>query len=210
VTIRLVAIDEHVLVRMGLARILASSPDIAMVGEAGSHAEAMRVVPTLRPDVVTVGLNLPDNDGITTGMALREQVPDLGVVVLTVVVADPPLLRAMDAGLSAYVSKSATVPEVLAAVRHAAVAPHSFNAPGLAAVLRRAGQQPNLLSHRELEVLARMRDGSTLPAIAAELQVSLATVKTYVARLYTKLKVNNRAQALVVAANMGLLTDEAA
>lgn len=209
-TIRLVAVDEHVLVRMGLARIVASAPDIAMVGEAGSHADALRVVSSLRPDVVTIGLNLPDGDGIATGVALRGQLPDLGVVLLTVVVADAPLLRAMDAGLSAYVSKSATVPEVLAAVRHAAAAPHSFNAPGLAAVLRRVGQQPHLLSHRELEVLARMRDGSTLPMIAAELQVSLATVKTYVARLYTKLKVNNRAQALVVAASMGLLTDDAA
>ncbi|HKT00818.1 MAG TPA: response regulator transcription factor [Rugosimonospora sp.] len=209
-TIRLVAVDEHVLLRMGLARILAGSPDIVMVGEAGSHAEALEVVPALRPDVVTLGLNLPDTDGIAAGQALRERLPDLGVVLLTVVVADAPVLRAMDAGLSAYVSKSATVPEVLAAIRHAAAAPHGFTAPGLAGVLRRVGQQPSLLSQRELEVLALMRDGSTLPMIATQLEVSLATVKTYVARLYTKLKVNNRAQALIAATNLGLLAADAA
>jgi DNA-binding NarL/FixJ family response regulator len=208
-TITLVAVDEHVLLRMGLARIVAACTDIVLIGEAGSQEEALRTVPHLRPDVVTVGLNLPDGDGVATGLRLREQLPDLGVVLLTVVVADAPLLRAMDAGLSAYINKSAPVPEVLAAIRHAAVAPHSFNAPGLAGVLRRAGH-PSLLSQRELQVLALMRDGRTLPAIAAELHVSLATVKTYVARLYTKLKVRNRAQALVAAASLGLLKDDAA
>jgi DNA-binding NarL/FixJ family response regulator len=208
-TITLVAVDEHVLLRMGLARIVSGSPDIVLIGEAGGHAEAMSVVPRLRPDVITIGLNLPDGDGVATGQQLREQLPDLGVVLLTVVVADAPLLRAMDAGLSGYVNKSAPVPEVLAAIRHAAAAPHAFTAPGLAGVLRRA-DHPSLLSQRELQVLALMRDGRTLPAIAAELQVSLATVKTYVARLYTKLKVRNRAQALVVAASLGLLTDDAA
>jgi DNA-binding NarL/FixJ family response regulator len=208
-TIRLMAVDEHVLLRMGLARIVSASPDIVLIGEAASQAEALRAVPALRPDVVTIALNLPDGDGVVTGTRLREQLPDLGVVLLTVVTGDAVLLRAMEAGLSAYLTKSAPVPEVLAAVRHAAVAPHAFTAPGLAGVLRRAGHT-SLLSHRELQVLALMRDGRTLPAIAAELRVSLATVKTYVARLYTKLKVRNRAQALVAAASLGLLTDDAA
>jgi DNA-binding NarL/FixJ family response regulator len=208
-TIRLMAVDEHVLLRMGLARIVAASPDMTLIGEAASQDEALRAVPQLRPDVVTIGLNLPDGDGVATGARLREQLPDLGVVLLTVVVGDAPLLRAMDAGLSAYISKSAPVPEVLAAIRHAAAAPHAFTAPGLSGVLRRAGH-PSLLSQRELQVLALMRDGRTLPAIAAELDVSLATVKTYVARLYTKLKVRNRAQALLAAASLGLLRDDAA
>src|SRR5690349_10324854 len=125
-TIRLVAIDEHVLLRLGLARIVAATPDIRLVGEAGSHEEALDIVPRLRPDVVTLGLNLPDGDGVAAGVQLRQYLPDLGVVLLTVVVADAPLLRAMEAGLSGYVSKSATVPIVLAAIRHAAAAPHSF------------------------------------------------------------------------------------
>jgi DNA-binding NarL/FixJ family response regulator len=205
-TIRLVAIDEHVLLRMGLARIVAATPDIELAGEAGSGAEAVEVVRAVRPHVVTIGLNLPDTDGVEIGTRLREELPDLGVVLLTMVMSDAPLLRSMAAGLSAFVSKSAEVPVVLAAIRHAAAAPHSFAAPGLAEVLRRQSSQSALLSHRENQVLGLMRDGRTLPAIAAEMHVSLATVKTYVARLYTKLKVNNRAQALMVAANMGLLT----
>jgi DNA-binding NarL/FixJ family response regulator len=205
-TIRLVAIDEHVLLRLGLARIVANTPDIELVGEAGTGAEAVELVRTLRPDVVTIGLNLPDTDGVTAGIRLREDLPNLGVVLLTMVVSDAPLLRSMEAGLSAYVNKAAEVPIVLASIRHAAAAPHSFAAPGLAGVLRRQNTQTNLLSARELQVLGLMRDGRTLPAIADELRVSLATVKTYVARLYTKLKVNNRAQALMVASTMGLLS----
>jgi DNA-binding NarL/FixJ family response regulator len=94
---------------------------------------------------------------------------------------------------------------VLAAIRHAAVAPHSFTAPGLAAALDRRRGQHGLLSQREREVLTLMRDGRSLPNIAQEMRVSEATVKTYVSRLYSNLRVNNRSQALMVAVNRGRL-----
>jgi DNA-binding NarL/FixJ family response regulator len=209
-SIRLVAADEHVLLRMGLARIAAGCADIEMVGEAGTCADAIDIVERLKPDVVTIDLNLPDGDGVATAQRLRQSLPDLGVVLLTVISTDALLFRALEAGISAYLTKSATVPMVLAAIRHASVAPHAFTAPGLAAALSRRSRQSGLLSHREQQVLALMREGATLPAIAAQLSVSTATVKTYVARLYGKLKVKNRAQALMIAANLGLLSDESA
>jgi DNA-binding NarL/FixJ family response regulator len=204
-TIRLVAVDEHVLLRLGLAGVLTGCPDITLVGEAGSAAEAERVVAEVDPTVVTIGLTLPDGDGIATARKLREARPDLGIVLLTATGDDALLYRALDAGLSAYVTKSAPVQTVLAAVRHAAVAPTSFTAPGLQNALARRHSQNGLLSPRERQVLSLMRDGSSLPAIANHLQVSEATVKTYVSRLYSKLRVNNRAQALMVAVNQGLL-----
>jgi DNA-binding NarL/FixJ family response regulator len=204
-SIRLVAVDEHVLLRLGLASVLATSADIVLVGEAASAAEAERVVEETNPSVVTIELNLPDGDGITTAGKLRVARPDLGVVLLTASNDDALLYRALDAGLSAYVTKSSPVATVLAAVRHAAAAPTSFTAPGLQTALNRRHTQGGLLSPRERQVLLLMRDGTSLPTIAAQLQVSEATVKTYVSRLYSKLRVNNRAQALMVAVNQGLL-----
>ncbi|WP_432830325.1 response regulator transcription factor [Dactylosporangium sp. CA-092794] len=204
-TIRLVAVDEHVLLRLGLNRVVATVPDITLVGEAGSAADAERVVAETRADVVTIDASLADTDGITLARRLRAGSPDLGVVLLSAVSDDNLLYRALDAGLSAYVTKAAPVSSVLAAIRHAAVAPHSFTAPGLSSALSRRRGQTGLLSQREQEVLSLMRDGLSLPTIAQRLEVSEATVKTYVSRLYSKLRVNNRSQALMAAVNQGLL-----
>jgi DNA-binding NarL/FixJ family response regulator len=191
-SIRLVAVDEHVLLRLGLAGVLTGSPDITLVGDAGNAADAERVVRETNPTVVTIGLALPDGDGIATARRLRAERPELGIVLLTASADDALLYRA-------------PVATVLAAVRHAAVAPTSFTAPGLQTALARRHSNGGLLSPRERQVLLLMRDGSSLPAIATNLQVSEATVKTYVSRLYSKLRVNNRAQALMVAVNQGLL-----
>src|SRR5438046_2507415 len=204
-TIRLVAVDEHVLLRLGLTRVAASCPDVELVGEAGGAVDALQVIERTDPTVVTVGLNLPDGDGIALAARLREQRPELGIVLLTSVADDALLYRALDAGLSAYMTKSAPVNLVRSAIQHAAVAPTSFTTPGLAAALARRQHQGGLLSRRERQVLALMRDGISLPAIAMQLHVSEATVKTYVSRLYSKLRVNNRSQALMVAVNQGLL-----
>jgi DNA-binding NarL/FixJ family response regulator len=210
-SIRLVAVDEHVLLRLGLASVLAGSSDIALVGEATNAVEAERVVAETNPHVVTLELVLPDGDGITTAGKLRANRPELGIVLLTASNDDALLYRALDAGLSAYVTKSSPVSAVLTALRHAAAAPTSFTAPGLQTALTRRRAQSSLLSPRERQVLLLMRDGTSLPAIATHLQVSEATVKTYVSRLYSKLRVNNRAQALMVAVNQGLLpTSDAA
>lgn len=210
-SIRLVAVDEHVLLRLGLASVAATTPDIVLVGEAASIAQAERVVEETDPSVVTIELTLPDGDGIAAAGKLRTARPELGIVLLTASGDDALLYRALDAGLSAYVTKSAPAATVLAAVRHAATAPASFMAPGLQTALSRRHTHGGLLSPRERQVLLLMRDGTSLPAIATRLEVSEATVKTYVSRLYSKLRVNNRAQALMVAVNQGLLpTSDAA
>jgi DNA-binding NarL/FixJ family response regulator len=204
-SIRLVAVDAHVLLRLGLARVVAGYGDIELVGEAASAAQAESVIVEARPDVVTIDAVLSDADGISTARRLREISPDLGVVMLSAVNDDGLLYRSLDAGLSAYVTKAAPISAVLAAIRHAAVTPHAFTAPGLSSALSRRRGQGGLLSQREREVLSLMRDGLSLPVIAQRLEVSEATVKTYVSRLYSKLRVNNRSQALMAAVNQGLL-----
>ena len=204
-TIRLVAVDEHVLLRLGLARVVATCQDIELVGETSDLVEAAAIIGKTGAGVITIDATLGSGDGIAGAVRLREGFPDLGVVVLSPVEDDALLYRALDANLSAYLTKASQASAVLAAIRHAAVAPQSFTAPGLSAALDRRRGQHGLLSQRESEVLTLMRDGRSLPNIAQELRVSEATVKTYVSRLYSKLRVNNRSQALMVAVNRGLL-----
>lgn len=203
-TIRLVAVDEHVLLRLGLARVVAGCQDIDLVGETDTISEAVEVITKSHATVITIDTSL-GGDGIGAATRLRSHFPELGVVALSPADDDALLYRALDAGMSAYLTKAAPASAVLAAIRHASVAPHSFTAPGLAAALDRRRGQQGLLSQREREVLTLMRDGRSLPNIAAAMQVSEATVKTYVSRLYSKLRVNNRSQALMVAVNRGLL-----
>lgn len=208
--IRLIVVDEHALIRLGLTRLLAGIADIELVGEAGAVAEARALIEETRPTVVMFDTALPDGDGWDLARELRAGDPTLGLVLLSSNGDDAAMTRALDEGLSAFVSKDAPPANVLAAVRHAAQAPRSFNAVGLAAALARRRASVGLLSQRERQVLALMRDGISLPGIADRLAVSEATVKTYVARLYTKLRVNNRSQALMAAVTQGLLDSAAA
>jgi DNA-binding NarL/FixJ family response regulator len=202
---RLVAVDRHTLARLGLAYATADVEDIELVGEAEDAADARRLVAALRPTVVTIDAELPDADGVTLGQELRAAHPGLGVVLLAAH-DNGLLLRALQAGLSAFVTKTAATNEILAAIRHANVAAASFTAPGLAAALT-ARRPTSGLSARESEVLRLLRDGYTAPRIAVTLAVSESTVKTYIGRLYDKLEATNRAQALMAAVRRGLLTD---
>jgi DNA-binding NarL/FixJ family response regulator len=208
--IRLVIVDEHALIRLGLTRLLAGIADIDLVGEAGTVSDAVAVVDETRPTVVMFDAALPDGDGWELARKLRSADPTIGLVLLSSVGDDATMVRALDAGFSAYVAKDGQPGTVLAAVRHAATAPRSFNAVGLASALARRRASTGLLSQRERQVLSLMRDGISLPGIADRLTVSEATVKTYVARLYTKLRVKNRSQALMAAVNQGLLDSRAA
>lgn len=208
--IRLAIVDGHPLTRFGLRELIAQQADIEIVTECGSAAEAPRVIEMTLPDVVTVDVSLPDGDGLRLARDFRDRFDGLGIVVLTARDEDDVLFRALETGASAFVAKSAPVHEVLAAIRHAAVAASSFTATGLAlALARRYDREERLkLSPRETEVLRLLRDGLSIPAIALQMFISQSTAKTYVARLYDKLGVTNRAQALVTAMHYGLIRYE--
>ncbi len=207
-TIRLAIIESQTLVQYGLRELISRHPDIEIVAECGSAAEAPRVVSSALPDVVTVNANLPDGDGLQLARELRDRRTDLGIVVLTSRDEDDVLFRALETGVSAFVAKAAPVEEVLAAIRHSAVAASSFTASGLAVALsrRREASERLALSPREMEVLRLLRDGMSIPGIAAHMYVSYSTAKTYVARLYQKLSAANRAQALMAAVQYGLIS----
>jgi DNA-binding NarL/FixJ family response regulator len=205
--IRLAVIDGHTLTRYGLRELVAQHPDIQLVAECGSAADAQRVLDTAQPDVVTVEVELPDGDGLRLARELRDRYADLGIVVRAAQGQDDVLFRALETGVSAFVGKTAPVEEMLAAIRHAAVAASSFTASGLAVALarRQTAQERLALSPRETEVLGLLGDGLSIPAIAMRMFISQSTAKTYVARLYEKLGAGNRAQALMTAIHFGLI-----
>ena len=207
-TIRLAIVDNHTLVRYGLRELVSLQPDIEVVAECASAAEATRKLSLVQPDVVTLAVSLPDGDGLRLARELRDGRADLGIVILTGRDEDDVLFRALETGASAFVAKSAPIEEVLAAVRHSAVAASSFTASGLATALtrRREAGDRLLLSAREMEVLSLLRDGLSVPAIARQMYISYSTAKTYVARLYQKLGAANRAQALMAAVQYGLVS----
>jgi DNA-binding NarL/FixJ family response regulator len=209
-TIRLAVVESQTLVRYGLRELVSRHPDIEIVAECVSAAEAPEKLGLAHPDVVTLDVNLPDGDGLRLARELRDRRADLGIVILTSRDEDDILFRALETGASAFVTKSAPVEEVLAAIRHSAVAASSFTASGLATALsrRRETAERFVLSTREKEVLRLLRDGLSVPAIAVEMYISYSTAKTYVARVYQKLGAANRTQALMAAVQHGLVTSE--
>jgi DNA-binding NarL/FixJ family response regulator len=204
--IRLAIIDPNTLTRYGLRGLVVHS-DIEIVAECRLAADAQRMLSAVQPDVVVVEVTLPDGNGLQLVRELRDRYADLGIVVLSSQQEDDILFRALETGASAFVLKTAPLEEILAAIRHAAVAASSFVASGLAVALTRLriAHDQLMLSPREREVLGLLHDGLSIPAIAHAMYISQSTAKTYVARLYHKLGAANRAQALMTAMHYGLI-----
>lgn len=200
-------VDDHELIRQGLARAFEREPSMTVVAQAGSVVQALAAFEQHRPQVVVTDLQLPDGTGFDVIRAIRAQNADTGLVMLTMHSGDDQIFTAMEAGASAFVGKDAPSAEVVSAARHAAVSPRTFLCTGLpGAMLRRANDDRPRLSQREQEVLDLLADGLGTAAIAAQLFMSESTAKTHIARIYQKLGATNRAQALVTAMRVGLLT----
>ncbi|RYC05300.1 response regulator transcription factor [Nocardioides zhouii] len=200
-------VDDHELIRQGLARAFERDEDMTVVGQAGSLQEGVAAWESLRPDVVVTDLQLPDGHGLDVVRAIRATSDTTGVVVLTMHAGDDHIFAAMEAGASAFVGKDTRAAEVVSAAKHAAVAPRTFLCAGLSqAVMRRAtSPAPPKLSGREAEVLSLLADGLGTGEIAGSLYMSESTAKTHITHIYQKLGAANRAQALVTAMRMGLL-----
>ena len=200
-------VDDHELIRSGLASVIDLETDLAIVGTAGTVAEALAAVERLAPDVVIADLQLPDGTGLDIVRTVRRTSDRTGLVVLTMHSGDEQIFAAMEAGASGFVGKDAPAQEVVQTVRHAAVSPRSFICSGLAqAVMRRAGAGSARLSDREHDVLLLLADGLGTAAIGERLFMSESTAKSHISRIYQKLGATNRAQALVTAMRIGLLS----
>lgn len=206
-TTRVLLIDDHELIRQGLARAFERDAEMTVVGQAGSVAEGVAAFGELGPDVIVTDLELPDGHGLDVVRHVRTTNDTVGLVVLTMHAGDEQIFAAMEAGASAFVGKDSKASEVVSAARHAVVAPRTFLCSGLsAAMMRRATTPaPPKLSGREEEVLALLADGLGTGEIAGSLYMSESTAKTHITHIYQKLGAANRAQALVAAMRLGLL-----
>jgi DNA-binding NarL/FixJ family response regulator len=204
--IRLLIVDDHPVVRDGLRGMLAGDPDLEVVGEASDGTEALAQVASLRPDVVLMDLRMPGLGGAAAIRALAEQGAEARVLVLTTYDSDSDVVPALEAGATGYLLKDAPREQLVQAIRAAArgeTVLASSVATRLVSQLREPAQ--DVLSERELEVLTLIAQGETNRGAAARLFISEATVKTHLLHIYEKLGVNDRAAAVAVAYERGLL-----
>jgi DNA-binding NarL/FixJ family response regulator len=199
-------IDDHELIRQGLAGAFAQAEGFEVAGQAESVEEGLALAHEVSPDVVITDVRLPDGSGLDVVRALRKASRKIGLVVLTMYAGDEQLFAAMDAGASSFVGKDAPTSTVISAARQASVAPLTFACIGLAeAMVRRMSSGAPRLSDRERQVLELLAEGLGVSAIAARLYLSESTAKSHIGRIYEKLGAANRAQALVTAMRMGLI-----
>ncbi len=208
--IRVLIADDHPIVRDGLALILATAPDMEVVGEAADGAEALRAAERLRPDVLVLDLAMPGLDGVETIRRLRADGSRAGVLVFTAYDTDDRILAALRAGAAGYLLKGAPREEVFAAIRTIA-AGGSLLPPLVATRLLRHVRgdepEPEDLTPRQHEVLRLLARGQQNKEIAAALHISERTAKFHVEAVLRRLGAGNRTEAAAIAARRGLLRE---
>ncbi len=206
-TIHILICDDHPVVRAGLQGMLASQPDMALVGEASNGAEALALVERLRPHVVLMDLQMPVMDGVTATTQIRARFPQTYVLVLTTYDSDANILRAIEAGAIGYLLKDTPRDELFRAIR-AGAGGKSLLAPAVAArLMDRMRAPPDAsLSEREIEVLALVARGASNKEIGRTLHISEATVKSHLIHIFGKLAVADRTAAVAEATRRGFIT----
>jgi DNA-binding NarL/FixJ family response regulator len=195
--IRVLVVDDHVIVRSGLRQLLETTADIEFVGDAADGVAALEAVERLRPDVVLMDLSMPEMDGIEATKRINQQFPESKVLVLTSFSEQRRIIDALDAGAEGYLLKHSEPDQIVAAIR-AVVDGGSPLDPKAARVLletHRANDPVDELTSREREVLALVRDGLANKQIARRLGISERTVKAHLTRVFQRLNVTDRTQA---------------
>ena len=207
--IRVMIVDDHTMVRRGLAAFLKVNPDLELVGEASNGDEAVRICDHAQPEVILMDLVMPKMDGPTAVRIIRERCPHIQVIALTSFQDKELVQAALQAGAISYLLKNVSA-EGLAEAIHEAYRGRPTLAPeALQALIQTANQQPSVghdLTPREKEVLALLVEGLSNPDIAGRLFVSRSTAKAHVSNILSKLEVSNRAEAISLALQSKLVT----
>ncbi len=202
-TIRILLADDHPSLRTGLASILNSHSGIEVVAEAATGSEALQKAAETQPDVLILDLRMPDGDGIETTRRLVEINPDARILILTTYDNEEDIFNALEAGARGYILKDTTSEEIIEAVRQVHTG-NRFLPPGVAARLADRMIRQSL-TPRELDVLRLVSRGRTNKEIAAAMFISEETIKSHMKGLFQKLGVHDRAEAVAVALQRGLL-----
>ena len=205
-TITMLIVDDHPVVRSGLFAVINSTDDLRVVGEAASGEAAIRLATDLHPDVVLCDLRLGQGiDGLATTAALRTLDPSPAVLILTTFERDGEILGAMEAGAAGYLLKEVDPERILDGIRRAA-AGELVLAPDLASRVLKGLRSPlPRLTDREVEVLRHVATGASNREVARALFVSEATVKSHLVHIFTKLGVESRSRAIHIAREAGLI-----
>ncbi|MEV1082181.1 response regulator transcription factor [Streptomyces sp. NPDC050211] len=206
-TVHILIVDDHPVVRFGLRGMLEAYDDLRVVGEAGSGDEAIVLAAATRPDVVLMDLRMPGTDGATATARIRQEHPGIRVLVLTTYEGDADILPAIEAGATGYLLKDTPIGTLTDAIR-AAARGETVLAPPVAARLVTHLQAPagEQLTPREVQVLGLVARGLSNSEIGRQLYIGEATVKTHLLRTFVKLGVNDRTAAVTVALSRGVLT----
>lgn len=211
----MVIVDDHEVVRLGLKSLLNRVADLEVVGEAGSAAEAERVVERTQPDVVVMDIRMPEGSGIEACRAIRSRWPQIKVIMLTSYSDDEAVIGSVMAGASGYVLKQIGTQELVEAIRRVSKG-ESLLDPGVTGkILERVrggagtngtaqGAAQEALTEQEERILALIAQGKTNREIAAALYLSEKTVRNYVSNILAKLQLHNRAEAAAWAVRRGL------
>ena len=216
---RILLVDDHELFREGLAGLIKAQPDLTVVGQAGDGLEALTMARDLRPDLIIMDINMPICDGLEATRLVREALPEVRVVMLTVHDKDEKLFAAIKAGANGYMLKDTNSADFLQGVR-GALGGEATLPPKLAASLlddyarlaAQSAQQPSPdedpdLTPRELEVLNLIATGASNQEIADQLAITIHTTKSHVRNILAKMHAVNRRHAARLAAKSGLLGD---
>jgi NarL family two-component system response regulator LiaR len=208
--IRVIAVDDHEVVRGGIRYALLDCDDIELVGEAYSGEDALRVCEQVRPDVALVDLMMPGMDGVETTRAIRERFPQVQILVLTSFHDKNIVPRAMQAGAIGYLLKGVSNQDLVKAIRAAHAGQSTLTKEAMADLIQAAAPSPKLgedLNERERQVLALLAQGLSNKEIAERLFLSLATVKYHVRLLLSKLGASSRAEAVALAWQHNLIEE---
>jgi len=201
--IRVLCVDDHPLVRKGIAAILANEPDMKLVGESGGGRDAITLFRQLQPDVTLMDLRMPDTDGIEAVRQIRADFPDARIIALTSFDGDQDIYRALEAGVRGYILKEMVHTEVLRAIRMV----HSGKRLMPPEVAQRLSEYfpQSPLTPREMEVLSLVAQGLANKEIAAKLGTAGGTIKMHVQNILAKLHASDRTHAVTIALHRGII-----
>jgi NarL family two-component system response regulator LiaR len=206
-TIQILIVDDHSVVRQGLRMFLGLDPELEVIGEASNGAEGLEMARQLRPQVILMDLLMPVMDGLTAITAIRQQMPEIEVIALTSVLEDHLVYGAIRAGAIGYLLKDTGAEDLCRAIKSAASGQVQLSPQAAARLTReiRAPESPETLTQRETEVLQLIAQGMANKEIAQTLGIGEKTVKTHVSNILSKLGVLSRTQAALYAIQVGLV-----
>jgi NarL family two-component system response regulator LiaR len=208
-TIRVMLVDDHNVVRSGLATFLRAYDDLELVGEARNGLEAVNLCHRNKPDVILMDLMMPEMDGIAATRAILDDYPDVKIIAMTSFEEEELVQGVLAAGAISYLLKNVTSDELAAAIRAASLGKSTLSPEAAKALIQatRAAEQPLYdLTEREKEVLNLVVQGQSNQQIAEALVISVATVKAHVSSILSKLQVSSRAEAIAYAIKHKLVT----